>query len=146
VLIFQTDPQQINVEVTGPITVKLYASSSCCDTDFTAKLIDVYPLSEDYPNGLAINLTDSIIRARYHKELLNLGKTYEFTFQLYPTFNIFKKGHRICLDISSSNFPRFDMNPNTGSKLGAEQRKIAEQSIFRCSKHPSQVVSPIIMR
>ena len=138
--------------MTGPITVKLYASSSCCDTDFTAKLIDVCPLSEDYPNGLAINLTDSIIRARYRNgweksELLDPGKIYEFIFQLYPTSNVFKKGHRIRLDISSSNFPRFDVNPNTGGKLGVERRKkIAEQAIYHCPEHPSQVVLPIIMR
>ena len=152
VLTFQTDPLEIDVEVTGPITVKLYASSSCRDTDFTAKLIDVCPRSEDYPDGLAINLTDSIIRARYRNgwekpELLDPGEIYQFTFQLYPTSNVFKKGHRIRLDISSSNFPRFDVNPNTGGKLGVERRqKIAEQAIYHCPEHSSQVVLPIIMR
>ena len=152
VLTFQTDLLEIDVEVTGPITIKLYASSSCHDTDFTAKLIDVCPLSEDYPDGLAINLTDSIIRARYRNgwekpELLDPGKIYEFIFQLYPTSNVFKKGHRIRLDISSSNFPRFDVNPNTGGKLGVERRKkIAEQATYHCPEHPSQVVLPIIMR
>ena len=76
-----------------------------------------------YPDGLAINLTDSIIRARYRNgwdtpELLEPGKVYEFVFELYPTSNVFKKGHRIRLDISSSNWPRFDVNPNTGGDLG----------------------------
>jgi putative CocE/NonD family hydrolase len=152
VLTFQTEPLERNVEATGPITVKLYASSSVRDTDFTAKLIDVCPLNEDYPDGLAINLTDSIIRARYRNgwdkpELMEPGVVYEFTFQLYPTSNVFKKGHRIRLDISSSNFPRFDVNPNTGGDLGLERRfEIAEQTIYHDSEHPSQIILPIIER
>jgi putative CocE/NonD family hydrolase len=152
VLTFQTEPLKSSVEVTGPITVKLYASSSAPDTDFTAKLIDVCPLSEYYPDGFALNLTDSIIRARYRNgwdkpELLESGTIYQFTFQLYPTSNVFKKGHRIRLDISSSNFPRFDVNPNTGGDLGLERRfKIAHQAIYHDSEHPSQVVLPIIER
>lgn len=152
VLTFQTPPLENDVEVTGPITVKLHASSSACDTDFTAKLIDVCPLSDDYPDGLAINLTDSIIRARYRNgwdapELLEPGKVYEFVFELYPTSNVFKKGHRIRLDISSSNWPRFDVNPNTGGDLGVERRvEIAEQTVYHEPEHPSHVVLPIIER
>ncbi len=152
VLTFQTPPLENDVEVTGPITVKLHASSSAHDTDFTAKLIDVCPLSDDYPDGLAINLTDSIIRARYRNgwdtpELLEPGKVYELVFELYPTSNIFKKGHRIRLDISSSNWPRFDVNPNTGGDLGVERRlEIAEQTIHHEPEHPSHVVLPIIER
>ncbi len=152
VLTFQTPPLESDVEMTGPITVKLHASSSARDTDFTAKLIDVCPLSDDYPDGLAINLTDSIIRARYRNgwdtpELLEPGKVYEFVFELYPTSNVFKKGHRIRLDISSSNWPRFDVNPNTGGDLGVERRlEIAEQTIHHEPEHPSHVVLPIIKR
>ena len=152
VLTFQTPPLENDVEVTGPITVKLHASSSARDTDFTAKLIDVCPLSDDFPDGLAINLTDSIIRARYRNgwdtpELLEPGNVYEFVFELYPTSNIFKKGHRIRLDISSSNWPRFDANPNTGGDLGTERRlEIAEQTIYHEPEHPSHVVLPIIER
>jgi hypothetical protein len=152
VLTFQTEPLESNVEVTGPITASIYAASSARDTDFTAKLIDVCPLSEDYPDGLAINLTDSIIRARYRNgweepELLEPGETYKFTFQLYPTSNVFKAGHRIRLDISSSNFPRFDVNPNTGGALGLERRfEVAEQKIYHDTAHPSQVILPIIDR
>ena len=152
VLTFQTPPLESDVEVTGPITVKLHASSSARDTDFTAKLIDVCPLSDDYPDGLAINLTDSIIRARYRNgwdapALLEPGKVYEFVFDLYPTSNVFKKGHRIRLDISSSNWPRFDVNPNTGGDLGVERRlEIAEQTIHHEPGHPSHVVLPIIER
>ena len=152
VLTFQTPPLENDVEVTGPITVKLHASSSARDTDFTAKLIDVCPLSEDYPDGLAINLTDSIIRARYRNgwdtpELLEPGQVYELVFELYPTSNVFKKGHRIRLDISSSNWPRFDANPNTGGDLGVERRlEIAEQTIHHEPEHASHVVLPIIER
>ena len=152
VLTFQTPPLENDVEVTGPITVKLHASSSARDTDFTAKLIDVCPLSDDFPDGLAINLTDSIIRARYRNgwntpELLEPGQVYEFVFELYPTSNVFKKGHRIRLDISSSNWPRFDVNPNTGGDLGVERRlEIAEQTIHHEPGHPSHVVLPIIER
>ena len=152
VLTFQTPPLESDVEVTGPITVKLHASSSAHDTDFTAKLIDVCPLSDDYPDGLAINLTDSIIRTRYRNgwdapELLEPGKVYELVFELYPTSNLFKKGHRIRLDISSSNWPRFDVNPNTGGDLGVERRlEIAEQTIHHEPEHASHVVLPIIER
>ena len=152
VLTFQTPPLESDVEVTGPITVKLHAASSARDTDFTAKLIDVCPLSEDYPDGMAVNLTDSIIRARYRNGwdkpvFLEPGEIYEFTFQLYPTSNVFKKGHRIRIDISSSNYPRFDVNPNTGGDLGLERRfEIAEQAIYHDAEHPSHVVLPIIER
>ena len=152
VLTFQTQPLEGDVEVTGPITMVLYASSSARDTDFTAKLIDVIPLGADYTDGLAINLTDSIIRARYRNgwetpELLESGVVYEFTFQLYPTSNVFKEGHRIRLDISSSNFPRFDVNPNTGGDLGLERRyQVAEQAIYHDSGHSSHLVLPIIER
>ena len=152
VLTFQTPPLENDVEVTGPITVKLHASSSARDTDFTAKLIDVCPLSDDYPDGLAINLTDSIIRARYRNgweapELLEPGTIYELVFELYPTSNVFKKGHRMRLDISSSNWPRFDVNPNTGGDLGVERRvEIADQTIYHEPEHPSHVVLPIIER
>ncbi len=152
VLTFQTPPLESDVEMTGPITVKLHASSSARDTDFTAKLIDVCPLSDDYPDGLAINLTDSIIRARYRNgwdtpELLEPGNVYEFVFELYPTSNVFKKGHRIRLDISSSNWPRFDANPNTGGDLGVERRlEIADQTIYHEPEHASHVVLPIINR
>lgn len=138
------------MEVTGPITVKLYAASSAHDTDFTAKLIDVHPSTPDDPDGLAINLTDSIIRARYRNgwenpELLVPEQIYTFTFELYPTANLFKAGHCIRLDISSSNFPRFDVNPNTGGPLGKERRfELAHQTIYHDADHPSQIILPII--
>ncbi len=152
VLTFQTPPLNDDVEVTGPLTIHLFAASSALDTDFTAKLIDVHPSNADYPAGVAINVSDSILRARYRNsweqaEMLTPGQIYEFTFQLYPTSNLFKAGHRIRLDISSSNFPRFDVNPNTGGPLGQERRvEPAQQSIYHDHEHPSRLVLPIIRR
>ena len=149
VLTFQTTPLEADVEVTGPIEMHLWASSSAVDTDFTAKLVDVYPPSGDYPRGLAFNITDSIIRARYRNgferpELMEPGKAYEFVFRLYPTSNVFKKGHRIRLDISSSNWPRFDVNPNTGGPLGLERRfEIAHQTVYHDADRPSHIVLPV---
>ena len=149
VLTFQTPSLEADVEVTGPIEMHLWASSSAVDTDFTAKLIDVHPPSSDYPDGLAINVTDSIIRARYRNswekpELMTPGEPYEFVFQLYPTSNIFREGHRIRLDISSSNWPRFDVNPNTGGPLGLKRGyKLAHQSVYHDKDRSSHVVLPI---
>jgi uncharacterized protein len=150
VLTFQTPPLAGDFEVTGPITVTFHAASSAPDTDFTAKLIDVHPPNADYPEGLAINLTDSIIRARYrngweHPESLEPGRVYAFTFELYPTSNVFRRGHCIRLDVSSSNSPRFDVNPNTGGPLGVErQMEIARQTLYHDAAHPSHVVLPVI--
>jgi uncharacterized protein len=130
--------------------VKLWASTTAVDTDFTAKLIDVYPPNADYPDGYALNLSDSIIRVRYrdsreHAELMTPGEVYELTIVPYPIGNVFKAGHRIRLDISSSNFPRFDVNPNTGEPLGLSTRMVtADQAIYHDADHPSQIVLPVI--
>ena len=119
VLVYSTPPLERDTEVTGPITVTLYASSSARDTDFTAKLVDVEP------SGYARNLTDGIIRARYRKpqepaNLIEPGQVYEYNIDLWSTSNLFKKGHRILLEVSSSNFPRFDRNTNTGNPIGTD--------------------------
>ena len=150
VLVFTTPPLEQNVEVTGPIDVKLWVSSSALDTDFTAKLIDVHPPSPDFPAGMDMNLEDGILRARFrgsldHAELMQPGQVYPLTIHLYPTSNLFVKGHRIRLDISSSNFPRFDVNPNTGEALNANRRlAVATNTVFHDSEHPSQVILPIV--
>ncbi len=150
VLVFQTPPLTQDVEVTGPIDVRLWASSSALDTDFTAKLIDVHPPSPDSPAGIDMNLEDGIIRARFRsslekQELMKPGEIYEFTVRLYPTSNLFKAGHRIRLDISSSNFPRFDVNPNTGEPLNANRSMVtATNTIYHDQAHPSHVLLPII--
>jgi len=150
VLVFQTAPLEEDVEVTGPISVRLWVSSTATDTDFTAKLIDVYPPSRWYPNGYALNLTDSIVRLRYRNgpergEPFEPGTVAEVAVTPYPTSNLFVKGHRIRLDISSSNFPRFDVNPNTGEPIGLDrQRTVADNSIIHDRARPSHLVLPIV--
>jgi len=150
VVVFQTPPLDADVEVTGPLVVKLWASSDALDTDFTAKLVDVYPPNRDFPDGVDLNIADSIVRARYRNgfgkaELLKPGQPYEFTIEMYPTSLVFKKGHRIRVDISSSNFPRFDVNPNTGEPLNDNRRtQIAHNTIYFDAQHPSQIILPII--
>ncbi|TAM82569.1 MAG: CocE/NonD family hydrolase [Acidobacteria bacterium] len=152
VVAFMTPPLTNDMEVTGPIDVKLWASSAAVDTDFTAKLIDVHPPNNDFPAGIDMNLEDGIIRTRYRNslqkpELMKPGQIYEFTIHLYPTSNVFKAGHRIRLDISSSNFPRFDINPNTGAALGDERGAVATMNtIYMDNDHPSRVVLPVIPR
>ena len=149
VLTFETPPLPRDLEMTGPIEMHLWAASSAVDTDFTAKLVDVYPAGDEYPEGLAINITDSIIRARYRDgweraEPLTPGQPYELVFQLYPTSNVFRRGHRIRLDISSSNWPRFDVNPNTGGPLGLDRvYRAATQTVYHDADHPSHIVLPL---
>ena len=150
VLVFQTEPLSQDVEVTGRLIVKLWASSSAPDTDFTAKLIDVYPANKDFPDGVNLNIGDSIVRARYrnslqHAEMMKPGEVYPFTIEMYPTSLVFKKGHRIRVDISSSNFPRFDVNPNTGEPLNDNRRwAIAINTIYHDAQHASQILLPIV--
>ncbi len=150
VLVFQTRPLAQGVEVTGPIVVTLWISSSAVDTDFTAKLIDVYPASEDYPEGYHLNLVDSIIRTRYRngwetEELMVPGEIYRVPIALPPTCNLFAAGHRIRLDVSSSNFPRFDVNPNTGEPMGRHTYTVvAHNAVYLDQAHPSHIVLPII--
>ena len=150
VLVFQTDTLEDDLEVTGPIQVKLWVKSSAVDTDFTAKLIDVYPPSRWYPRGYALNLSDSIMRLRYRKgpaaaDFLPPGEIDEVTITLYPTSNLFARGHRLRLDISSSNFPRFDVNPNTGEPIGRDRlRAAADNTVFHDSERSSQIILPII--
>lgn len=149
VLTFQTPELSGDVEATGPITVRLWASSSAVDTDFTAKLIDVFPPTDQSPGGLAVNVTDSIIRARFRngwevEELMAPGTPYLFEFELFPSSNLFKAGHRIRVDISSSNSPRFDVNPNTGGPLGLDRSHVtALQSIYHDAERPSCIVLPL---
>ena len=150
VLVFQTAPLAEPLEVVGPLTVKLWASSDGPDTDFTAKLVDVYPPNPDFPYGLALNVADGIIRARYRDSLtapamLEPGRPYEFTIELYPTALVFAKGHRIRVDISSSSFPRYDVNPNTGEPLNANRDwRVAANTVFHDPQHPSRIILPVI--
>lgn len=150
VLVFQTGPLEADLEVTGELEVKLWASSSAADTDFTAKLVDVHPRSADYPAGFDQNIADGILRARFRdslkeEKLMEPGKVYPMTIRLYPTSNVFKKGHRLRVDISSSNFPRFDVNPNTGEPLNDNRRwSAATNTVWHDRERPSHIVLPVI--
>ena len=143
VLVYTSDPLESDLEVTGQPIVKLWAETSAKDTDFTAKLVDVHP------DGLAVNLTDNLVRTRYREsfaepKLLEPDEKYEYSIDLLGTSNVFKAGHRIRLEISSSNFPRFDRIPNTGSHIAAEhQTMIADQTIFYDSVRPSRITLPV---
>ena len=150
VLVFQTPPLEEDVEITGPIEVNLWVSSTAPDTDFTAKLLDVYPPSDDYPDGYHMNLVDSILRCRYRNswtepELMSPTEMYLIKIPLPPTSNLFKAGHRIRVDISSSNFPRFDINPNTGEPMGRHtQTQTARNTLYLGKPNLSHIVLPVI--
>lgn len=150
VLVFQTEPLATDVEVTGPITVHLWISSSALDTDFTAKLVDVYPPNTDYPNGYHMNIIDSVLRVRYRdswekEKLMTPGEIYPIQITLAPTSNRFQAGHRLRIDIASSNFPRLDVNPNTGEPMGKHTHTVVAHNTLYCDRiHPSSVRLPLI--
>lgn len=143
VLIYNTGPFSKDTEVIGPVGVDLYATSSAVDTDFTAKLVDVWP------NGYAQNLTEGILRARYRDSQatpspLVPGKVYKLHLDLWSTGNVFKKGHILRLEISSSNFPRFDRNLNTGKdQAQSDQSLKATNTVLHDREHPSVLFLPI---
>jgi len=147
VLVYSTPVLTQPVEVTGPITMKLYAATSARDTDWVARLLDVHP------DGTAYNLQDGIVRARYREgknrpaSLLEPGKVYAYEIDMWATSNVFLPGHRIRLEITSSNFPRFDRNLNTGEDpaTGTRMEK-AEQTVYHSARYPSHVVLPVIPR
>ena len=144
VLSYSTPALTEDIEVTGHVNLELYASSSAVDTDFTAKLVDVWP------NGYAQNLTEGIVRARYRDSQekatpLEPGKVYPFDLDLWSTSNVFLKGHKIRLEISSSNFPRFDRNLNTGKIAANDQTSVkATNTIYYDAKHPSTLLLPVV--
>lgn len=150
VLVFQTSPLEEDLEVTGSAIVTLWISSSTPDTDFTAKLIDLAPANDDYPDGYAMNLVDSVIRTRYRnsweqEELMEPGEVYRVQIPLPPTSNLFQAGHRIRIDISSSNFPRLDLNPNTGEPMGRHTHTVpARNTVYMDKQRPSGVLLPTI--
>jgi len=149
VLVFQTPPLEEDLVVMGPVTVKLWVSSTAQDTDFTAKLVDVHPPTKDDQWGYHMLIADRILRARYRnrperEELMEPGELYELEIDLLGTANRFKTGHRLRIDISSSNFPFFDVNPNTGERLGHHTRMLtAVNTVYHDAGRPSHVVLPI---
>ena len=146
ILVYSTPPVDKTIEITGPITVTLFAASTAKDTDFTAKLVDLRP------DGYAQNLQDGIIRARFRTSaaepsFITPGKVYCFEIDLWSTSHVVQVGHSIRLEISSSNFPRFDRNPNTGAALGVNSNMIeAQQTVHHSSNFPSHITLPIIPR
>jgi putative CocE/NonD family hydrolase len=146
VLVYSTPPLDKDIEVTGQVTLDLFAKSSAVDTDFTAKLVDVWP------NGFAENLTEGILRARYRDSTstatpLVPGKVYEYKIDVWATSNVFLKGHRIRLEVSSSNFPRFDRNLNTGKPASDSQAMMkATNTILHDPAHPSALILPVVPR
>lgn len=139
VLVYSTPPLKHDTEVVGPVKVVLYVATTARDTDFTAKLVDVFP------DGTARNLTDGILRLRYRDSLekpepATPGEIYRIEVDAGVTGNVFLKGHRIRIEVSSSNFPRFDRNPNTGGPIATETSLLkATETIYHGRRHPSHV-------
>ncbi|MBI4306251.1 MAG: CocE/NonD family hydrolase [Chloroflexi bacterium] len=145
VLVYSTPPLEADVEVTGPVKLTVWARSSATDTDFTGMLLDVAP------SGEAKNLTDGILRARYRRSrgapsLLTPGKVEKFEIDLVATSNVFKKGRRIRLEVSSSNFPRFDRNLNTGKSIDDDDVRVATNTVLHDRAHPSYLELDIVPR
>jgi putative CocE/NonD family hydrolase len=146
VLVYSTPALTQDLEVTGPVRLEVFANSSAVDTDFVAKLVDVWP------DGFAQNLTEGIVRARYRDSqekptLMNPGQTYKFSIDMWATSNVFQKGHRLRLEISSSNFPRFDRNMNTGEDSASARKGIpATNTILHDAEHPSVLILPIVSK
>jgi uncharacterized protein len=146
VLVYSSPPLTEDVEVTGPITLDLFAKSSAVDTDFTGKLVDVAP------DGTAINLTEGILRARYRESMSTAtpivpSQVYEYKIDLWSTSNVFQKGHKIRLEVSSSNFPRFDRNLNTGKDASTDATMVkATNTILHNQQYPSALILPVVPR
>ncbi|MDH4064849.1 MAG: CocE/NonD family hydrolase, partial [Acidobacteriota bacterium] len=146
VLVYTSAPLASDVEVTGPLALTLWVASTARDTDFTGKLVDVFP------DGTARALADGILRARYRQgptseALLTPGEPTEITIDLGATANLFRAGHRIRVEVSSSNFPRFDRNPNTGGVFGEDREtRTAEQTVLHDAAHPSRLILPVVPR
>ncbi len=144
VLVYTSSKLKERTLICGPVKVKLFASSSATDTDFMAKLLDVWP------NGFAQRLTDGMVRARFREGMdkpspIDPGQIYPFDIDLWNTCQAFKKGHRIRLEVSSSAFPKYDRNPNTGERLGmTANTQVAEQTIYHDKEHPSHFVLPVV--
>lgn len=150
VLTFETAPLDEDMAVIGPIEVELWVSTDAPDTDFTAKLVDVHPPSRDWATGQALIITDGIFRCRYRHSwekpaLITPGELFKITIKPFATACLFKKGHRIRLDVSSSNFPKYDVNPNTGEPEGqGRMKRIAHNSVHIDAMHPSRVILPVV--
>jgi hypothetical protein len=150
VIAFETEPLDADVEVTGPIDATIYLESDAPDTDLFVMVQDFYPPSDDWPDGFRLNVADGLMRARYREGFdagvpLEAGVVAEVAFQLYPTSNRFVAGHRIRVLVSSSSFPRFDVNPNTGEPIGRHTTtRVATNTIHHSQQYPSRVDLPLV--
>lgn len=144
VLVYTGQPLRESLAIAGPVKMKLFASTDGPDTDWVVKLVDVYP------NGFAMNIAEGILRARYRKgtdrvELLKPNEVYEFEVDLVGTANVFRPGHRIRVDVTSSHYPQFDRNPNTGDSFGSSNKvRVAKQTIFHTAERPSHILLPLV--
>ncbi len=149
-LSFTSAPLERDTEVTGPVNVTVHVSSDAPDSDLFVMLLDVYPPSEDWPDGYHLNICDGLMRLRYRDsmarpQLLEPGEVYEVTFQLYPTSNVFAEGHQLQVLVGASSFPRFDVNPNTGEPIGQHtSTQVARNTIHHSSRYPSRITLPVV--
>ncbi len=150
VLVFDTDPLDADVELTGQVVAELFVSSSAVDTDFTIKIVDVYPPSADYPEGYALNIAHGILRMRFRNsfevpEAMEAGKIYAVQIATFPMSNSFSKGHRIRVEIASSNFPHFDINPNSDWRLADQSPQSAENCVHFGPGQASRILLPVVV-
>jgi uncharacterized protein len=150
VLVFQTPPLPEDLEIAGPVELTLWVATDGPDADVFVKLVDLHPPSEDYPDGFAMNLSEGVLRLRYRDSweapsLLQPGRPYRVTVAMFPCANLFRRGHRLRLDLAGSNFPHFDINPNSGEAEGATERpRRAVTTIFVDAARPSHLLLPVI--
>ncbi|MBK9169206.1 MAG: CocE/NonD family hydrolase [Bryobacterales bacterium] len=144
VLVYTGEPLREPIAIAGPVRMKLHASTDGRDTDYFIKLVDVHP------DGFAMNLAEGILRARFRRgldrmELLTPGEAYEYEIDMRGTAHVFRPGHRIRVDVTSSNFPQFDRNPNTGEDLAmSDTLRVANQTVFHTAQRPSHIVLPVV--
>jgi len=150
VLCFETEPLEADLAVAGPVTIQLWVETDGLDTDFTAKVVDVYPPSDDFPEGYAMNITDGIIRCRYRDSWNDPkptvpGECFKVQIEPFATCNLFKRGHSLRLEIAGSNFPRFDVNPNSGEPEGcANKKRTARNTVHMGAKRPSRIQLTVV--
>jgi len=151
VLVFETDPLETELELTGQALAELFVSSTAVDTDVMIKIVDVYPASEDYPAGYALNITHGLRRMRFRDsfekpEPMEAGKIYRVKIASFPMSNRFAAGHRIRIEIASSNFPHFDINPGTDWRIEGLDPVLARNTIYMGADHASRLLLPLVSR
>ena len=148
-MIFETDILTTDLNVTGQVVADLFVSSTAIDTDFTIKVVDVYPPSDSYPQGYALNIAHGILRMRFRDsfeqpEPMESGTVYQISIPSFPMSNVFCAGHRLRIEVASSNFPHFDINPNTDWRVEGLTPCVAHNSVHVSKLHPSTIYIPVI--